>query len=166
LGIPTEDLQSIASILELCTETQLRDTLSMDVTTMTVLLRFTERMLIVAGAIVCVILGYRLLMRGVVGESNVEFQENKVKFRLMKASPGIIFSLFGMMVLGIGTFRQVSIKDTTEAKPVNGAEVVQKLNEILARQDVMRERIEFTGMLLQEGSNAKASRHITPGEKP
>ena len=75
----------------------------MDTNTIVFLFRGIERLTIVFGAIVCVVMGIRLYGGKVTfgGKSDLEAEGAGLKIKLSNAGPGAILALFGMVVLGV-----------------------------------------------------------------
>jgi hypothetical protein len=62
---------------------------------------FGQRYLCVLGVILCIVLGYKLFVRGVGGPSSLLVEHRgTLKLRLNKAAPGLILMLIGVVLLG------------------------------------------------------------------
>ncbi len=64
-----------------------------------VLFRGIERSLVVIGGIACIVVGAILYKWGVAGDASLKLEQDKLKFQLLNASPGLFFGLFGVAVL-------------------------------------------------------------------
>lgn len=76
--------------------------------------------------LVCVILGYKLLMRGIFPSNSeivVGWDENK-KLVLKRASPGIIFALIGFGIIGLS----VGFGAYTETNVASGSSATKQVN--------------------------------------
>ncbi len=81
--------------------------------------RGIERLLIVAGAIACVVLGTLLFRWGVRGASSVGAEGAGHKLQLTNAAPGTVLALFGMIVMltGLLTPTKIDLKNSSTAAP-------------------------------------------------
>jgi hypothetical protein len=61
--------------------------------------RALERVLIVCGGILSLVLGYLLFVKGVSGEASLIAEFDRTKIQLINALPGIFFALFGAVIL-------------------------------------------------------------------
>ncbi len=64
-----------------------------------IVLRAIERLSIMAGAIACIIIGYRLFIAGVSGKASLVAEATKFKLRLVNASPGLASMALGVILL-------------------------------------------------------------------
>lgn len=79
----------------------------MDIEYAVVVMRSIERYLIVLSAIVCIICGTFMLIRGVTGSSDAEWRSSALSLKLFKISPGVFFGLFGAVILVFSIQAQV-----------------------------------------------------------
>ncbi len=78
----------------------------MDITSEFVIYLLVFRVAIIIASIVCIVLGYRLFVRGVwPGETEVSAQIAKQGFTIKNAAPGTCFALFGAVVLVVMFFK-------------------------------------------------------------
>ncbi|MDX2440288.1 MAG: hypothetical protein QNK40_07010 [Desulfobacterales bacterium] len=94
-------------------------------TAVPLLFRGSERILIVAAATICILLGYKLFKIVSQQESEGKFKLGNLSVTLTKVGPGVFFSLFGAYVLFhsvthplIMTLPQNNSKPTTEQSAV------------------------------------------------
>lgn len=79
----------------------------MDILEIASLFRGVERLLIVAGGIIALYLGYRLFVSGLVGGQTGELIGKSLSVRLVRVGPGIFFALFGTCVLIVMTWQNI-----------------------------------------------------------
>jgi len=147
-------------------------------------LRSLERILVVAGAIVSIVLGYRLF-------HNIPFDREAngkislpggVEIMLAKIGPGAFFALFGSIVLGVSLYSDVTVEE--QAPPTAAAQGSQQaaaamttrtyvgispagLNDQQARRDLAAARtrllpdIAFLNSLDSEPFNAGLSNDLS-----
>jgi len=72
------------------------------------IMRGLERLIIQAGAIVLVVVGALLFKWGISGAASLSAEGRGIRFSLLNAAPGLFFALFGMAVMGVGTWRQLT----------------------------------------------------------
>ena len=112
-----------------------------------ILIRGLERLLTVVAGIVALVLAALLYRWGVSGEASLSLQQDKNKLQLANASPGILFALFGAVLLGWGLFRPLII-EREDIKPLADAEQAvaspgQRLRiEYADQSDPLREFLE------------------------
>ena len=91
----------------------------MDTTTLLVLGRVLERLVLVVAGIVLIVLGYYLYLNGVGGEAKIAIETTGQKYQLENAAPGIVFALLGAIVLGRSILSPLKIEETTAAEAAN-----------------------------------------------
>lgn len=82
----------------------------MDAEYMVVIFRGVERNLIIIGAMLSIICGTFMLIRGVTGGSDAEWRSIAFTLKLFRISPGVFFGLFGAATLIISMQSQASLK--------------------------------------------------------
>ena len=70
---------------------------AMDIATGFLIYASLFRLAVIAAGVVCVVLGYRLFVRGVMpeGRTDAEVAAGDIRLSLKNAAPGTIFALFG-----------------------------------------------------------------------
>ncbi len=109
------------------------------------MLRFVEKLLALAGGILCVYLGYRLFIKGVSGEASLKVEHDKSKLQLLNSAPGIFFALFGMVLLGLVVWRQTNV---FVLEPVSANVEIDQLTPLPSTEselDAIRQAYEKVG---------------------
>lgn len=89
-----------------------------DINQSIIILRFTERFIVVFAGITLLVLGFRLFSKSQdLGDLSAEYP-NKFKIRISQVGPGVFFALFGTIILVYVMYSEVSVSD-----PVSGSEV-------------------------------------------
>lgn len=85
-----------------------------------------ERILAEVGGILSVYLGYRLFLKGVVGNSDFAAGKGDITFKIANAAPGIFFELFGATILCVGLIKPPRLVAGQGDNPpgVNGIAVI------------------------------------------
>jgi hypothetical protein len=88
--------------------------------TVGILMQGTIKLATIVGGAVCIVLGYRLFIRGVTsGGANADFAAWNARVVVGKGGPGLLFGLFGVAIVMTGLLRSGEIrKDTDEIRTI------------------------------------------------
>jgi hypothetical protein len=89
-----------------------------------ILLRGGERLLAEIGAFLLLALGALLLKWGVLGQASMTLQGKSVTFKLINASPGIFFALFGTVLLAYTLTQGFTVKEESGSNDTRSAEEI------------------------------------------
>lgn len=92
----------------------------MSIEELSVLFRGLERLVIVAGAITSLYLGYRLFVSGFDSEQSAEASGRGFTIRLMKVGPGVFFALFGTIVMTSVVLANINVTQLSSEPYGNG----------------------------------------------
>jgi hypothetical protein len=90
-----------------------------------VFFRGLERILASVAGIVALVLAALLYRWGVSGEASLSLEQDKTKLQLANASPGILFALFGAVLLGWSLFKPLKIQQQELAPVAETAKAVE-----------------------------------------
>lgn len=80
-------------------------------------LRMVDRLIITTFGGISIVLGYYLFKCGILNISDAEWDGLGIKLKLTKASPGIFFCLFGMIILITSLQEKVSLSISNNIEP-------------------------------------------------
>jgi hypothetical protein len=108
-------------------------------------LRMLERIIVVSGGVLSIVLGYRLFMiADLKNDGAGEFKSKVLSVRLTKLYPGVFFALFGAIVMGISLWKPIQISNPASASkqlpPTAALAELTKLLETLPEKDRDRAR--------------------------
>jgi hypothetical protein len=94
-----------------------------------VICRGVERLIILAGAIVCILCGMLLYKWGTSGVSQLVAESAKFRLRLTNAAPGLLMGLFGVAVLVFALLNSLSV-ELSESEKGHMKELMTSENEL------------------------------------
>jgi hypothetical protein len=117
--------------------------------------RGVERLLIEAGAIVCVVLGTWLYRAGVAGATQVAAEGLGFKFKMANAAPGTVLAFFGMAIMIVGLMKPLEVTSGGEAKSPASNETKKApppVNPSVTYGDGVSALVELLGRIQQRPS--------------
>lgn len=117
----------------------------MDPIMVVIFFRSLERLLIIAGAVLCILLGWSLFKLPLNNEGEASIQYKNLQLALRRVGPGIFFSLFGSIILGLSFAYPVHL--SAESSEVNSAKINKNLSKSAS--------FEFSGAHEEKGNPYK-----------
>ena len=129
----------------------------MDPLVSVLMIRAAERVVILFAGLFLVYLGYRLFIDGVSGKSSLKAKRGDGGIELLNAAPGLFFCLFGFLLLGIMSFKEVRLdfadldgSSTSEALSILLADATNKPSELATTGVIPDERQGDTSEIVME----------------
>lgn len=130
------------------------------------------RLAVIATGVAAIVLGYKLFLRGVMGEggTNVNAEAGQIKLTLHNAGPGLGFALFGAIIIGVmivqGSPPELLMKDEhlLKAAPSKTGEIAA--NQPSASEPQPRELVSTVLQIRGENKNISLDQEWDKLDRP
>jgi hypothetical protein len=77
---------------------------------------FAYKIACLLSGVICIFLGYRLFLAGLLGPATLEAAKGSLSFAMRNAAPGTFFALFGTFVVGLTVFRGLNFDSSSDVQ--------------------------------------------------